>query len=432
MSNPATPTPRLGRLARWLGIYRSVAVILLNLILLATFFNFGLYVVFLFRGPDPGMASAKPPSFPEASFARVYPDMSPTERDLMLREVWTRPFVYRDYVLFKERPIDGKYVKVSEVGFRHVKNQGPWPPAPTNLNVFVFGGSTTFGYGVPDEQTIPSYIQEGLSARSKKRVCIYNFGAGWYYSTQERILFERMLTDGFVPHIALFIDGFNDTHSYYDRLPFSHRFGELFDDVNTPGFGRLVKSVVGRTPTGRAIRGLRGRLAARKNGDTQKQVEQALQKYLKNKELIEALCRQFNISPVFIWQPVPGYKYDLKYHLFAGRQIDFNLAYGYSEMAKLPVERLGSHFIWAADLQENEKECLYVDANHYTAKFCKQIADFITQTVTQRKLFVVHGIKPAASSAPGAGSILEQRVDERRGAGAAEDDQYAEAQHEQD
>lgn len=395
MTTPPTATPRLETLTKWMRRYRDAAVIFLNLVLLAILFNVALYVVFWFRGPEPGMQSFEPLSFPEESMAKVYPDFSPAERNVMLRENWTRPYVYQNYVLFGERPIHGKYVNVSEAGFRHVKNQGPWPPAATNLNVFVFGGSTTFGYGLPDEQTLPSYVQEALSARSQMRVCIYNFGVGWYYSTQERILFERLLSDGFVPHVALFIDGFNDCFNVNDALPFSHRFGELFDDVSDPGIGRLIRSVVSRTPTGRAIRGLERRLAPPSMSDIRHQVDQALQKYQKNKELIEVLCRQFKITPVFVWQPVPGYKYDLKYHLFAGKNPFSQLTYAYSQLAKVPAERLGSNFIWAANLQENEKECLYVDANHYAAKFCKKIGGFITDTVALRKLLAPHGVEPA-------------------------------------
>jgi len=31
----------------------------------------------------------------------------------------------------------------------------------------------------------------------------------------------------------------------------------------------------------------------------------------------EELCRHFNVTPIFVWQPSPTYNYDLKYQLFA-------------------------------------------------------------------------------------------------------------------
>ena len=65
------------------------------------------------------------------------------------------------------------------------RNQGPWPPDDHDYNMFVFGGSTTFGYGVPDEQTIASHLQEVLSHQTAREVRVYNFGRGMYRSSQE-------------------------------------------------------------------------------------------------------------------------------------------------------------------------------------------------------------------------------------------------------
>ena len=70
-----------------------------------------------------------------------------------------------------------KYINVDENGFRMTKNQGPWLPSPKYFNVFLFGGSTTFGYGIPDHQTIASYLQEFLSiVPLGKEARVYNFG----------------------------------------------------------------------------------------------------------------------------------------------------------------------------------------------------------------------------------------------------------------
>ena len=38
-------------------------------------------------------------------------------------------------------------------------------------------------------------------------MCVYNFGCGRYYSTQERVLFEQLVSSGAVPDLAVFLDG---------------------------------------------------------------------------------------------------------------------------------------------------------------------------------------------------------------------------------
>jgi lysophospholipase L1-like esterase len=367
----------LQRVAGW---YSFAAITLFNTLLLFVLFNLALAVAFYFRGPEPGKPTGKTPTYPETTFQAVYPDFTRAEREQLLRENWTRPFGYDDFVHFRELPFQGKYVNVSEAGFRVSKNQGPWPLQSSNVNVFVFGGSTTFGYGLPDYQTIPSYLQEELSGALKRPICIYNFGVGWYYSTQERIFLERLVSAGHKPDIAIFIDGFNDCWRYDDTPPWR----ESFETVLNQGARHTIESLIAPTPTGRLMRGL-----ARKTGkinpnfiqDRNEKIIRQIDRYLRKKSLIDGMCRELSITPIFVWQPVPRYKYDMKYYLFQLYPGSYDeQLHGYGQMLKYYQQGLcGSNFLWCADLQQNEKECLYVDQNHYTAKLCKLLAQGICQ-----------------------------------------------------
>jgi len=103
-----------------------------------------------------------------ASVEQVYPGHSTQEVITLMKEAYERPLIYAPYAHFTELPRNGNFVNVSEAGFRLVEDQGPWPLDQQNVNVFVFGGSTTFGYGVTDTETIPSALQRklrGFSAR---------------------------------------------------------------------------------------------------------------------------------------------------------------------------------------------------------------------------------------------------------------------------
>ena len=388
MSNPPPATkvpPWLSKLGRG---YQALGMGIFNMFVAMVLFNLALAVLFWLRGPEPGTADFNPSDlYPAEKLAAVYPDFSREERETLLHETWSREYVYDDYVLFKERPCKGKYVNVTEAAFRMGKDQGPWPPNPTNFNLFMFGGSTTFGSGLPDAQTVPSCLQEALAARTGRRVCVYNFGCSYYHSTQERITFERLLCRGHRPDMVVFLDGMNDVHRLYDELPYRQSFERHFDLNNGE---RALQALIHITPTGRLLRGLERRISSRPAEadlhERQAETPYLLNRYLTNKVIIEGICRELGITPVFVWQPSPGYKYDLKYHLFA--QADYpGQAFAYESLAKIARNRdLGSSFLWCADLQENEQECLYVDAAHYSAKFARKLANAIADMITARGL----------------------------------------------
>jgi lysophospholipase L1-like esterase len=113
--------------------------------------------------------------------------------------------------------------------------------------VFVFGGSTIWGTGVPDSSTIPSYLCELLQASMNAPVEVRNFGQLGYVSTQEMIELCFQLRCNNVPDLVLFLDGMNDVAAAYESgIPGTHqnyplvkervesRFGDLGFESNLP------------------------------------------------------------------------------------------------------------------------------------------------------------------------------------------------------
>lgn len=394
--------------------YKGVAILLLNTLVLYACLNLFLGLVIQIRHAS--RASGADVSDPVTSkwgadvLDQVYPDIDRDRRGQMLLECWNRPFVYGDFTHFKERPWNGKYVNVTDDGYRKSVDQGPWPPSSENLNVFVFGGSTTFGYGQPDELTLPSFLQQALAAHTKRKVSVYNFGVGWYFSTQERICFEKLLMQGHVPQIAFFIDGINDSSQMNNRPAFSREMAGAFDTVvgfdlsQSPATAsatylqRLVEVGFVRLPIGRLVEYLKSHLpvfnrlqelagGGQVNEAESESLRQACETYFMNKLLIEQACQALGVLPVFVWQPAPGYKYELKHDLFAGQ----NKFERQGEFYRTMLEQLEQRppdprFIWCADMQENAAECLYCDHLHYTSAFMKTIADRIIRICSERKL----------------------------------------------
>lgn len=382
--------------------YRIVAYTLLNtlvaIVLLVILIS---TVSFLKESSSKNPVSAK---YGDISVNAIYPGLSESEINAFLNETWSRTYSYEPFTQFKEKPYSGRYVNVHNQGFRITKQQGPWPPGPERLNIFLFGGSTTFGYGVPDDETIASYLQEYLTSRLKRDVRIYNFGRGHYYSTQERILFEKLLVSGVVPDIAIFIDGLNDFYYNTNEPKFTKRLSEFVEQGSSTN---KIKDLISGLSQDRSSKetspppsdtlpenpdnaadnqpdnfGQEGD----KYNDT-KVINFVITRYLANKKLIEAASLAFNVKPIFVWQPVPTYNYDQEYHPFSmgGYGKHTYSRYGYERMEELTrQEPPGDNFFWCANIFTDEKTPFYADKVHYSALGSKRLATSIGDLLLER------------------------------------------------
>lgn len=109
--------------------------------------------------------------------------------------------------------------------------------------------------------------------------------------------------------------------------------------------------------------------------------------------MIEAVSIPFGVKPIFVWQPVPTYHYDQRYHPFSEKgfgQHSYS-QYGYEYMAELTKKNpLGDNFLWCADIQKDKEKSLYVDMVHYSAGFSKEFAMVIANLLVARHLAKVH------------------------------------------
>jgi len=341
---------------------------------------------------------------------KVYPGMSEPQLNDLLNETWNRPFIYEPFTGFTEAVHEGEYVNVAENGYRVGTDQGPWPPQKQQqLVIFLFGGSTTFSYGVPDNLALGSRLQDALRTTLGRPVAVYNFGRGYYYSTQERILFEQLVSAGHVPDVAIFVDGINDF--YHTQIDLSFKPTGLISGADEQGLGRLTGKIITSLAIAgfaRAIRTwLRGLVSKptadpvtlgkdQTPPDESKLVMATIERYFRNKAMIEGVSAATGVRPVFVWQPVPLYKYDLKYHLFAKDLYWPHLfsREGYPIMKDAVEERKPKRLIWCADIQNEIREPLYVDPMHYSPKMIGMVADCIANGIES-------ALRPNTPQAPG-------------------------------
>jgi len=284
--------------------------------------------------------------------------------------------------------MSGSYVNASLHGFRVNARQAPWPPSRDALNVFVFGGSTTFGWLVADRETIVSQLQDQVASIGCRRpVAVYNFGQPAYISTQEALFFQSIAMAGTVPDVAIFVDGFNDFF-FRGEMPFTGTLRAMMDETDL----RQRIGPVTQLPLYQLARRLNARLFYHPqvlDPETEQQLfERIIAQWFRNKRLIEAIGQQYEVKTVFVWQPVPAFQYDLSYHflyrqepLAVGEPVPYaDIGRAYALMCRHRHELEAQHnFLWLADMQANKAENLYVDGLHYNAKFSGEIAGRILE-----------------------------------------------------
>ncbi len=358
--------------------YRRGAFILFNLLLAFVGLNILIYGMHMIIASFAGAPNPVEKKY-GVSLAELYPGLDAQAIGGIEKERGARAFAFESYGQFKDGAFHGTYINVEDAGFRDVKDQRAWPPDKKNTNIFLFGGSTTFNYGVPDDQTIASVLQETLNAsNSKKHIAIYNFGRGYYYSSQERVLYEKLLVAGYVPDIAVFIDGINDYDFKFinDEPMYSDEFASFAFGQSVPDFRNL--------PLVQLVTGLAQRFSQTqdteywKRPDAKPLVAKVADRYMTNKKIIEGTSQKFSVQTVFVWQPAPTYKYDLHYHLFSTGIENLGTTVGYPYMADY-VKRhdLGPDFLYLADIQKNVQKPLYVDAVHYSSELSGMVAERI-------------------------------------------------------
>lgn len=374
-------------------------VTLLKGAMLLVVLNLVLYLIIVARRP-PMPRAQQAPSNPNP-LALAYPGWKEDDIQTLQRETYRKDeYQYQPFTEFRQRPFRGEFVNVDAAGFRISKDQAPWPPDPKAMSVFVFGGSTTFGSGLPDDQAIPSYLQEFANADHPTRpVAIYNFGQPGYFSSQEAIYFQQLLQAGFVPQIAVFVDGVNDFLFAEGKPLFYARFRNLMDR-------KPEGTTLADLPMIKAAHWLRDKWGPPESqpprerippNDDPEMLRGAANRWLANKRMIEVIAKDYGVRPVFVWQPVPTYKYDIRYHQFTWLHQDLwhyapRCKYGYALMESLRAQgKLGSNVLWLADIQQNKHENLYVDSVHYNAAFSKEVAEQIYG-------FLIRSLAPAANS----------------------------------
>jgi len=288
---------------------------------------------------------------------------------------------YYLFVEYIEKPRKGKFVNVSEQGTRCNNPDHTFCVAKGGKDeIWIFGGSTTFGYGVKDRETIAANI-----GRSLPDYRVINFGAGSYYSTIERIRFENLLSELPPPKAAIFIDGLNDFYffSIPDQSMFSNAYSLLLNkEGQSSSFVSEAKARLEKLPI--------YRLFVEKLGHSTKvtgiianseQISKAIHRLFLNHSIVKSIGNNLGITVLIVIQPIPLYgighrtSHVPKEVLHFGDHINSWLAYQTMSAPSGEFSHLDSQTLNLANLGIDEG--MYVDTVHYSPLFSEKIASEI-------------------------------------------------------
>lgn len=132
---------------------------------------------------------------------RNYAHMNHAEIDELWRDTLSARWRYEPIVGFVNEQQQSRFVNVNPFGVRS-NGRGFHPVEGA---IWFFGGSTTFGYGVADHETIPAALEAQVGHP------VLNLGVPGHYSFHENRLLGQYLRLGFRPSRVVFLDGVNES-----------------------------------------------------------------------------------------------------------------------------------------------------------------------------------------------------------------------------
>ncbi len=304
----------------------------------------------------------------------------------------TTTFIYKEFVEFSEKKRSGKFTIVSQMGNRCNYNEQSKCNLPIGgkNEIWIFGGSTTFGYGVKNNETISAHLQNLLNNEFN----VVNFGTGYYYSTQERILLNNLLTKLNSPYAVVFIDGLNEFYKDYNyhETAYTKLIKHKMNKSSTDDLVDYLNERFNRLNIVRLLRekffnNKKNNLTKTKNGLDKNELNDMVNILLNNQKIIKAISDEYKFKLVHILQPVP---------IFNDSYDTSNLPDEYKKNIKKNIKLQKLKEGYDIYLSKNSKtainlsnfkikESMYIDRVHYSSKFNLEIAKQIMQNLFKKE-----------------------------------------------
>jgi hypothetical protein len=236
------------------------------------------------------------------SLTSVHPGLTEEQVTLLIAETRKLSQAYEPYTQFKESAYSGKYVNVDPRDFGRSETKGPGLPGVEN-SLFVSVAPPPSGMEVADDLTIPAQLQKQLVSDYGVSASVYNLAEA-VTSAFRRGCCENCYS-GFVPDVAVFIDGLNDLVFFEPAR--TKDLGSSWKRPSLPLMRRIAgassnEGPSGNVPIARKFRRNQLSEGLQSNPPDQhpKMLQDVVDRYLSNKRITEAIAREFNVTPVFV------------------------------------------------------------------------------------------------------------------------------------
>jgi lysophospholipase L1-like esterase len=291
-------------------------------------------------------------------------------------------------------------VSTNRWGFR--EGDMPLAKPEDEVRIAVVGGSTVFGWGVQNEESIPAYLQSlvdrsTVPSPGHKHVRIINAGCPWYASWHEAAsIYFRVLE--FHPDWVIVMDGLNDTAQALapSWTPIIDGYSDVPTRLSaerrqTRGLGnQLVATLTDISPT---LRYVHARLKARSQMQTGTYHPEVWEQYVTYMTRVKKLNDSQGIRTSFFFQPVmhvdkPLDYFETQHDGTSMRQPAF--AETFRQLYRAGEQRiLADSFLQATSLKTafaSTKEPIYLDGLHYNAKGNRILAELIYKSAIEPAL----------------------------------------------
>lgn len=309
------------------------------------------------------------------------------------------PIIYKPWIQIGN--LDQKAEQGNVVnGLRVVKDSDVLHDCLTKKEVWMFGGSTTYGVGVPYSENIPSYLQQILN-KSNSCFKVINYGVPYHYSKQETIYFVNNLLDqDRPPSVAIFLDGLNDFGQPGATLRGEPHFTPVFTSlvpnevatsqrtkppiINLEVISYLQKKIFKNTTS----YGEKYSNYQLPSNYTDKRAARDISKLLmKNSIRLGKICEAYRVKCFRFLQPVAAVDYNppandslttwVKDEKKTSR---FKIGYKFIR-DNLDNDIEGLSFIDISNLLKNYSGIPYIDEGHYSPRANKLIAEYIYSAI---------------------------------------------------
>jgi hypothetical protein len=203
------------------------------------------------------------------------------------------------------RECSSKYFNITSARSRRAPSAPTLDPARVSGRIHCYGGSTTHGVNVGDEETWPHLLEVNLR-KVDDHTRVLNFGAGAHTSLHSSLHLLDHCLQGRVPTVAIFFNGLNDCiYAHLDpdgALPFLDLALEL--SQHEPGTETPIGELTSLIP--RMGEGDAASMADLRAAIDEQDVLDLLRERFAVAAGIRDLCaRQWGVHIVQFWEPTP-------------------------------------------------------------------------------------------------------------------------------